>query len=130
MYYTVNKTMEIIKYYHVNIDNLKEIHQEMASVGVAQYGIESSMPRASTISNVVQSEALRRVEDTKMWAGMITDIKYLQDRWCRITDERESRVLSLRLDGLSMLEIANIEGMERSGVYRILIRVCKKLSTG
>lgn len=122
--------MTIIKYYHINIKNLSEIELTRKSVGVSQYGIEAGMPHGNGISSVVENEAIRQIEDIKFWSDIITDIKYLQDRWHRITDQRESRILSLRLDGLTLKEIASIEGMDRTGVYKTLVRICSKLSTG
>lgn len=128
-YYTPQKIMTIIKYYPINVRSLKEIERDRQSIGIAQYGVEASMPHSSGISNVVEKEALRHIEDIKFWADIITDIKYIQNRWSRITDEREARILSLRLDGMSVSDIAKREGTDRRNVYRNLCDICEKLST-
>ena len=125
--YSIEKILQIIKYYHVNIQNLRELERDMRSVGVSQYGEESALPRGNKISNVVESEALRQIENSKFWAEIITDIKYLQDRYHRITDEQEAMVLNLRMDGYSVSDIAQIMKMDRSNVYRILKSIAKQI---
>ena len=125
--YSVEKILQIIKCYHVNIQNLKELERDMRSVGVSQYGEESALPRGNKISNVVENEALRQIEKTKFWAEIITDIKYLQERWHRITDEQEAMVLNLRLNGYSVSDIAQIMKMDRSNVYRMLRNIAKQI---
>ena len=125
--YSVEKILQIIKHYHINIQNLRMLERDMRSVGVSQYGEESALPRGNKISNVVESEALRQIENSKFWAEIITDIKYLQDRYHRITDEREAMVLNLRVDGYSVRDIAQIMKMDRSNVYRILRNIAMKI---
>ena len=125
--YSVEKILQIIKHYHINIQNLRMLERDMRSVGVSQYGEESALPRGNKISNVVESEALRQIENSKFWAEIITDIKYLQDRYHRITDEREAMVLNLRMDGYSVRDIAQIMKMDRSNVYRILRNIAMKI---
>lgn len=121
--------MQIIKYYHINIRNIKELQQDMKSVGIAQYGDESSLPKGNNISNVVEKEVMRQIENTKFWSEMITDMKYLQDRWHRITDEQEAKVLSLRLDGYGVRDIAYIMKTDRSNVYRMLKRIARQIKS-
>lgn len=128
--YTVKRIIQIIKCYHINVQNLKDLQrEEMKSVGVSQYGIEASLPKGNNISSVVENEALRQIENTKFWAETITDIKYLQDRWNRITEEREAQVLSLYLDGFKTSDVAEIMKMNRSGVYRMLERIACQIKS-
>ncbi|MFD1416816.1 helix-turn-helix domain-containing protein [Oceanobacillus jeddahense] len=129
-YYTVKKIMDIIKYYHINMNNINTLAaEEMKSIGVSQYGIESSLPKGNGFSSVVENEAMRQIENTKFFADMITDMKYLQDRWHRITDEKEAAILKLRLDGYRITDIAEIMGMERTGVYRTLERIACRIKS-
>lgn len=126
--YTKKKVMQIIKYYHINMRNLREIQEEkMRSVGVGQYGVESGMPRGNKISDVVATEAMRQIENIKFWADMATDIKYLQDRWHRITDEKEAMILQLKLSGYSDSDIGELLKIDRSTVYRTLERIAERI---
>lgn len=128
-YYSINKILNIIKNYHINIKNMKELQIEARSVGVSQYGIDSSMPKGNTISSVVENEVLRQMENVKFWADMATDIKYVQERLHKITDEQEAKVLHLRLDGCSVVEIAKLLGIERAHVYRLLKNIAKTIKS-
>src|SRR5690606_8486322 len=125
--YSINKILQIIKYYHIHMQNLKALERDMRRAGVSQYGEESALPRGNKISNIVENEALRQIENTKFWAEIITDIKYLQDRWHRITDEQEAMVLNLRLSGHSVRDIAQLMKMDRSNVYRMLRSIAKQI---
>lgn len=126
-YYTIDKVLDIIRDYHININNIRGISNDMASVGVAQGGIESSMPKANSISDVVANEALRQIEMTGYFAEMLTDIKYLQDRWDRVTIEKDAQVLNLRLSGLTSMEIGQVVGCSERNVNTVLRRVASTI---
>lgn len=128
-YYTPKKIMEIIADYHINIKNAHNMKYETVSVGIAQYGDDAGMPRSGGITRSVENEALRQIENTKYWSKKLTDIKYIQDRWYRITEEKDARVLSMRLDGMSVSEIADAEKRDRSSIHRQLTAIAIKLST-
>src|SRR5699024_3213384 len=55
-YYSTEKILEIIKHYHTNMQNIKEWQRDHASVGVVKMGIEATMPKANTLSDVVANE--------------------------------------------------------------------------
>lgn len=127
-YYSVEKILSIIRQYHINMNNINTLmHDSIKSVGVSQYGLESSLPKANNISRVVENEVIRREENSMFFAEMLTDMKYLQDRWGRVSDEKEALVLQLRLDGHSISDIAEILKMTRSGVYRMIERIALQI---
>lgn len=124
-YYSINKILEIIKNYRVNMNNIRNQNNDLSSVGVSVYGVEASLPKGNGTSDIVATEAFRLIEGTKHFANIKTDMKYLQDRWHRVTDEKQAMVLSLSLDGLSVEEIANIQEVSRSSVYRTLTNIAE-----
>lgn len=110
--------------------NIKDLEDDMMkSVGVSQYGIESSLPKGNNISKVVENEAIRRVENTKVWAEMITDVKYIQARWHRITDEKEASILNMRLSGYEISEISQAMKMSRGHVYKVIREIAKAIKS-
>ncbi|BAM46332.1 hypothetical protein [Amphibacillus xylanus] len=125
--YSINRILKIIHMYHINMKNIKEMEQELSSVGVSQYGIEATLPKGNAISKVVENEAIRLVESSRYWSETVTDMKYIQDRWHRITDEKEAMILNLRLDGLSMSEISRIVNMDRSHLYKVLRKIARTI---
>lgn len=128
-YYSINRILKIIHMYHINMKNIKEMEQGMASVGVAQYGIDATLPKGNAISKVVENEAIRLVESSRYWAEIITDMKYIQDRWHRITSEKEAMILNLRLNGIPVAEIAIVMKMDRRNVYRILRNIARTIKS-
>ncbi|MBU5594902.1 hypothetical protein KQI76_06965 [Amphibacillus sp. MSJ-3] len=128
--YSINRILMVINMYHINMKNIKELEQGLnPSVGVAQYGIEATLPKGNAISKVVENEAIRQVDSSRYWAETITDMKYIQDRWHRITDEKEAMILNLRLNGISIAEISHIMSMDRTNVYRNLRKIAKKIKS-
>lgn len=126
-YYSVNKILEIMKMYSIYKENVRNYKREHASVGVAQLGIEATMPKANTISDVVADEALKHVEDVHIFAEMKTDIKYLEDRWHRVTGEQDEKILSLRLDGYSAWQIARVSRCSERKVYNRLESIARMI---
>lgn len=129
-YYSIDKILNIMKMYHTNLSNLQEIKKGMSSVGVSQYGEQAALPHGNTISSVTENEALRQIEQTKILSEIITDMKYIQDRWHRITDEQEAIIFHLRLNGYSALDISQVVKVSETHVYRTLKQIAEKLSTG
>jgi len=128
-YYSINRILKIIHIYHINMKNIKDMNQELSSVGVSQYGIEATLPKGNAISKVVENEAIRLADNSRYFAEAITDMKYIQDRWHRVTDEKEAMVLNLRLNGNTMTEISHLMKIDRSGAYKILRSVAKKIKS-
>lgn len=125
--YTPSKVKDIMKYYHININNLKnEYGNEMRSFGVS---VITDMPRGNgRTSDVVADTALKLIDNNRIYAEMLTDIKYLQQRWHRITDEIDAQILQLRISGYSVTDIAEILKMGKRTVYDridgIAINIC------
>lgn len=126
-YYSTERIMEIIKMYHTNIINIREWQHDYMSVGVAQMGIESSLPKANTISDVVAKEAMRQMEANEIFKQIEEDIMYLQQHWNRVTNGSDARILSLKLDGLSSWEIGNVVQCSERNVNKRLWEIAKTI---
>lgn len=121
MTYTVEKILDIIKMYHINIINIKEYRKDYASVGVTVYDVEATLPQSPyTTSDPVANEALRQVNETQFYSDMRTDLKYLQDRLYRVEDETDAQILNLTLRGYEVVRIADLHKINRSTVYNRL----------
>lgn len=105
---------------------IKEYRKDYKSVGVAQGGIESVMPKAKgTTSDVVFEEVVRQLEDSTVFAEIITDLKYMDDRVDRVKKHRDT--LKLRLQGYTIRDIAEIEEVSRMKVNRNLVDVANQI---
>ena len=97
----------------------------MKSVGVAQSGIESVMPKAQGgTSDPTGNEAVRLAGDASYFAELATDIKYLQDRLDRVPKEYET-ILDLRLSGHTVREIAFLQHRSYSHINKSLKHIAE-----
>ena len=120
MTYTVKKILELIRMYHVNINNIKERQREYQSVGVS---VISDMPKANNISDTVANEALRLIRDDRMFQLIESDVKYIQDRLDRVTEKEDAIILSMRLNGRSVRDIAEMHNVSERTIHRKLERI-------
>lgn len=124
-YYSIPKILEIMKDYHKYISAIEDYKKEYASVGVGQYGIEASLPKGNNISNPVEQEALKQMDDIKYYADIRTNMKYLEDRLDRVQGDLCKEILGLRLEGLTIREIAEVTGYAKSYVHRLTIKIAE-----
>src|SRR5699024_2006499 len=123
--YTVNKVLDIIKNYKHYQEAICNHKKEYASVGVAQGGIESVMPKAQgSTSDPTGNEAIKHVEDITAMSKIATDIKYVQDRLYRVPKEYES-ILDLRLSGHTVREIAFLQHRSYSHINKSLKHIAE-----
>lgn len=120
MTYTVKKILELIRMYHVNINNIKKRQREYQSVGVS---VISDMPKANNISDTVANEALRLIRDDRMFQLIESDVKYIQDRLDRVTEKEDAIILSMRLNGRSVRDIAEMHNVSERTIHRKLERI-------
>lgn len=123
-YYTTKKVLEIIENYQLYKSNLSS-SREYASVGVSQYGIEATLPKGNNISNVVELEAIRGIEELPYFAAIRTDVKYLDDRLGRVTDNLDIEILGLRLEGMTVRDIAAVTGYSKTHIHRKLVKIAE-----
>lgn len=124
MTYSIEKILEIMENYQIYKGNLEDTEKDYASVGVS---IITDMPRANSISNVVEREALRDIEELPAFALMRTDKKYLDDRLDRIEDNLHINILALRMEGLKIREIAYDVGYSKTHIHRLLIKIAETI---
>lgn len=128
-YYNTSKVLQIIKDYHVYKVNIANAcKRDYASVGVTAYNEEATLPRANTISDVTANEALRGIDELPVVSQMRTDIKYLEDRLDRVTDEIEIEILALRMEGLSASDIGAITLYSTRQIHRKLVDIAKLIN--
>src|SRR5699024_11701187 len=118
-YYNTSEVLQIIKDYHLYKDNIANACvRDYASVGVTAYNEEATPPRANTISDVTANEALMGIDELPVVAQMRTDVKYLEDRLDRVTDDIEVEILALRREGLSASDLGAITLYCTRKIYR------------
>lgn len=122
-YYSVDKILDLIKMYHVNIERIKSWQREYESVGVTVYDEEATLPKGNQISDTVANEAIRLVNDDIVFNMIETDVKYIQDRLDRVTEKEDAVILSMRLSGYSVQDIANVHSVTPRTIHRRLEKI-------
>ncbi len=114
---------QTIKNYSWMIKEIKRQRQLLSEVNVnmtAQFGIESSMPKAQGItSDPVALEVMRRDRTSRWVAKLEEKVLFIQKRMYVISDPIEKAVLECMLDGMSMVAISEHLGLSRRNIYTI-----------
>ncbi len=103
---------------------LQETQIDMKSVGIS---LITDMPSGNRLSDNTANEAIRLHDHSISQKETITDIKYLQQRTHRITDEKDARVLNLLMQGYNMREVAEITQQSRQSVHYRLDAIAKDI---
>jgi DNA-directed RNA polymerase specialized sigma subunit len=124
---------QILKDYHWMINSIKIMRKSLQEGGeeriIAQYGVESSLPKPKgTTSDPVYRELLRREKRWKKIEQYERKVKMIQDRIHVIQDEREFEVLHWLLDGKSYRWIAMHMGLSHSHIRRLKDSIVEKLA--
>jgi|SRR5699024_5895459 len=128
-YYTRKKVLEIIKNYRVNMQAIQDNEKYYPSVGVAQGGVDSAMPKARGVtSDPTAQVAIQKADKHDYFSKIKTDIKYLQDRLDRVPD-RLRDTLDLRLAGCTVQEIYHHTNKTQATIYRELNEIADMIRT-
>ncbi|WP_230203602.1 LuxR C-terminal-related transcriptional regulator [Bacillus massiliigorillae] len=123
---------DILKDYHWMINSIKILNSSLQDAGeglTAQYGLESSLPKAKgTNGDPVFREAVRREKRFSVIDKYRYKVSIIQDRIPLITDERETEVLHWLLEGKSYRWIGMHMGLSDRHIRRIRDSIVEKMS--
>ncbi len=130
--YSTEKIMDLINNYPYYISRLKELDaqykSEVGGGSTSQYGIDAAMPKAQGgNSDPVHNDTIRRMKMDKELNRLQAKVRYIQNRWDRITDERTALVFNLRLNGMTYQSIAKEVGISPQRAHSIMNEVCETL---
>ena len=141
MNYATNEKLEVstiykmILEYRTNLIAANKLKNEYISViaggSIAQYGIESSMPKASGgTSDPTFNEITRLIKQDTVIDRFENKVRYIQNRWDRILksdDEVRAIVFHLALSGNTITDISETTGYSRSKVRNNLMNCAEML---
>lgn len=133
MTYSTKQVLTMIKEYQKNVKAIahlrKEYLESICGGNIAQYGIESTMPKAvGQTSDPVFREVTRLLKQDKVIAKFEMKVEYIQNRWDRVTDETQEIILSQVLSGTSYVYIAETMGISKTRVNQIMNDIAKILT--
>lgn len=126
---------DFILNYRTNLIARNRLRQEYIDViaggNISQYGLESSMPKASGgTSDPTFQEITRLIKQDKMIDRLEHRVLYIQNRWDRIIerdDETRAIVFNLILSGKSFGYISKTVGMDNRTIKKRLEEVAEIL---
>lgn len=131
--YKLNKFQiyELLKTYHWKVREIKRIDEYLGDTdftGVAQYGIEATMPSGQGIvGKALENEIIRRSKKSKRLIGYIEEVNFINARLDRVVDEKEKVILDCMLDGMSITAISKHIGISRKHVHKLQDDIVNKL---
>lgn len=133
--YTMEEIYDFILNYRTNLIARNRLRQEYIDViaggNISQYGLESSMPKASGgTSDPTFQEITRLIKQDKMIDRLEHRVLYIQNRWDRIIerdDETRAIVFNLILSGKSFGYISKTVGMDNRTIKKRLEEVAEIL---
>lgn len=130
--FTENSVYEILSNYHWMIKEVKRIEyllEQTEFTGVAQYGIEATMPKpqGGITKDAMANEVARRDKKLSRKIRLIEKIEFVQKRMERVQDEREKVVLDCLLDGMSINAISHHMGLTRRHINNLRQNIVKTL---
>jgi DNA-binding NarL/FixJ family response regulator len=122
----------ILKDYHWMIKEIKQIDYELSKTefqGVAQYGIEATLPHAvGIVGRAIENEVIRRSKKSERMIDYAKKVNFIHERIHKITDEKEKVVLDSLLDGYSLTAISKHLRMSRQNVTDIRDKIVENLA--
>jgi DNA-binding NarL/FixJ family response regulator len=122
----------ILKDYHWMLHEIKRIDNYLRGTdfsGVAQYGLEATLPHAiGIVGRALENEVVRRNKKSENMIEYAKKVNFINERMNRVTEEREKVVLDCLLDGLSITAIAKHMGIGRTRVTEIRDGIVEKLA--
>ncbi|OLS39119.1 hypothetical protein BTR25_13380 [Bacillus sp. MRMR6] len=115
--------INIIRHYE---DNLEGVDFK----GVAQYGVEASLPSGKgLVSKALENEVVRRNERFKRISDYTNKVNYINTKRKKLTDHKEIEILDCLLDGLSLSAISRAMRLSRQQIDKIRSDIVDKLVT-
>lgn len=96
--------------------------------GVAQYGVEATLPHAvGIVGRALENEIVRRNDKSVRLYKYIEEVNYINEHKGSITDEKEKVILDCLLDGVSITSIALLFKTNRKQIHKMIDNIVDKL---
>lgn len=130
--YTTEQIARMIKEYQTNVRAVaklrKEYIEDVCGASIAQYGIEATMPKSQgQTSDPVLREVQRLMRQDTVIAKYERKVLYIQNRWDRITDEKQAMIFNQVLSGASFEAIAKTMEVSRQRIHQIVNEIAELL---
>lgn len=131
MEYTPKEVITMLREYNENLNFYRTLmseqmnEREHITIGVAQYGEESIMPRADTISNPTQKAAERLLLQDGTLQRTARKLEFIDERAKRIHKNQHIVTFALRTQGYTCEYIGGILNVKRTRVQNIINEIAQ-----
>ncbi|PKD98548.1 hypothetical protein [Macrococcoides caseolyticum] len=132
MTYTTNQIVRMIKDYQMNVKVVaklrKEYIEDVCGANISQYGIEATMPKPQgQTSDPILREVQRLMKQDTVIAKYEAKVRYIQNRWDRITDEKQAMIFNMVLSGVAYEKIAKTVELSAQRIHQIINEIAEIL---
>lgn len=131
MEYTPKEVITMLREYNENLNFYRTLmseqmnEREHITIGAAQYGEESIMPRADTISNPTQKAAERLLLQDGTLQRTARKLEFIDERAKRIHKNQHIVTFALRTQGYTCEYIGGILNVKRTRVQNIINEIAQ-----
>lgn len=131
MEYTPKEVITMLREYNENLNFYRTLmseqmnEREHITIGAAQYGEESIMPRADTISNPTQKAAERLLLQDGTLQRTARKLEFIDERAKRIHKSQHIVTFALRTQGYTCEYIGGILNVKRTRVQNIINEIAQ-----
>lgn len=122
----------ILKDYFWMIREIKKIDYELSKTdfqGVAQYGMEATLPHAvGIVGRALENEVIRRSKKSERMMEYAKKVNFVNERLHKVTDEKEKVVLDCLLDGMNIAAIGHHLKLSRKQVHKLRDNIVELLA--
>lgn len=126
--YTPTEIEQIIKDYHWMTNVIETNVFNYESTGVAQYGIESSMPRSSGNGDKVFVRVLKNDVQGQKYQKLIQKVQFVDEKEQIIENEKDYYILQLLKRGKNFKQIAVFMECSHVNIYHRLQKIAKLMA--
>jgi len=129
--YTPKEVITMLREYNENLDVYRSLmsekinEREYITISAAQYGEESIMPRADTISNPTQKAAERLLLQDGTLQRIARKLEFIDERSKRIHKNQHIVTFALRTQGYTCEYIGGILNVKRTRVQNIINEIAQ-----
>lgn len=132
MTYTTNQIVRMIKDYQMNVKVVaklrKEYIEDVCGANISQYGIEATMPKPQgQTSDPIIREVQRLMKQDSVIAKYEQKVLYIQNRWERVTNERQAMIFNQVLSGASFELISKTVGLTPQRIHQVVKEIAEIL---
>jgi hypothetical protein len=114
----------ILKDYHWKLREIIQLEKDLQKTdfsGVAQYGVEATLPHGKGIvGKAIENEIIRRSNKSERIYDYAKEVNFINENMHKVKEEKQKVVLDCMLDGFSISAIAHHMQTNRKFIHKMI----------